>query len=73
MVMFAEQFIDVYIEGGNKNPLKMTRTRYSHPTLDKGHYIRLYEKGGAPDKESGLLFNGKDELIGLWTVKRIVF
>ena len=59
--------IDVYLEGASKNPVKMTRDRYIHPSLNKGEYVRLFM-----DSKSGLVFDKDNYLIGLWTVGNIV-
>jgi len=56
-------FIDVYIKGGHKNPLKMTRIRYTHPSLGVNEYVRLYANSA-----SGLVFRD-DYLVRLWVME----
>lgn len=58
--------VDVNFEGGSNNPVKMTRTRFVHPSLEEDEYVRLFA-----DSELGLVFRESDSvdyLEGLWTV-----
>ena len=52
------EYVEVYLEGGSKNPLQMTKTKYG---LGNGKYMRYFA-----DRETGLVFNEKDEVTGLW-------
>ena len=55
--------VDIYIKESTKNPIKMTETKYTHPSFNKGEYVRLFN-----GSKQGLVFNKDNYLIGLWAL-----
>jgi len=52
-------------------PLVITNAKYRTPDMPVGEYVRLFfGKDGEPDSHTGLVFNEKDETIGLWMVRK---
>jgi len=60
--MVISDYMDVCLPESSKNPVKMTRTKFTHSSFKDGEYIRLFE-----NSSDGLVF--KDNiLLGLWNM-----